>query len=822
MAQLSRARDRSMHSIVATIQAEQDRAIRAPSRGRDVDLRWTGHRQDGRGAAPGGVPALHRPAPLRVRRRARRRPERRVHALHRAGAAVARRDRGGAAVAGRGRRRGPRDPPRRAGGRRREGLGPDGRADAAYVAAAGPGLAAGVPDLLARRRDPARRREARPAAPPADGPGSSQPPDPARRLVAARPDVAPGARRARSRARPRGVQRRDAVQPVVRRLRRRVVAAARRADRARLAARPRLPGARRRGRARRRSSSGCCRSRGPISPADDPVGRGRAAARRAALRARRRADPRRGGPRARRLPRWRRPGADVRGGARVRVRRPPLDAADQQHRGRPVRPRAHRRGAGPDADAVADGRPARPRGVVDDRRRPRAVVVAGAGRGGRCARAAALEGKELHEFHLSTNYRNSSEIYAYAAAYAQRVGLDADLPTAVRSTGVEPREVSGLGATSRPPPAPPSPRSPARSTAPSASSSPPPAAPTSTPGWPPGPSSPPTPPAPAPPSTPRSPPPATTGSSSSPASTPRAWSSTASSSSARRRSRPSPPPAPPPSTSSSPAPPSSSPSSPSAPSGVVPCSSVVATACRPPEPHGTTPGGQERQSRSARPVRTRYSCTVSGRVARAGARGSRRGTREAGTWREPGVAHAVDDELTAGQVAADDLEELQAVVAELLLPLDVLAVTLAVLVVLALVLADEAGLHVEEVGDPDEVARRGRTPRGCSSGIGQLGIEQPDQAASGTPAATGSSSTARRTASRAPWMPVQGPRRATYVANSCTEISRAAAAIEIALAFSRTLSMRRTSSNSARWTVVTGSPSTHDHSVQRQLLLGAG
>ncbi|CAN5692870.1 hypothetical protein BH11ACT8_BH11ACT8_28130 [soil metagenome] len=33
MAQLSRARDRTMHSIVATIQAEQDRAIRAPGRG---------------------------------------------------------------------------------------------------------------------------------------------------------------------------------------------------------------------------------------------------------------------------------------------------------------------------------------------------------------------------------------------------------------------------------------------------------------------------------------------------------------------------------------------------------------------------------------------------------------------------------------------------------------------------------------------------------------------------------------------------------------------------------------------------------------------
>jgi DNA helicase IV len=60
------------------------------------------------------------------------------------------------------------------------------------------------------------------------------------------------------------------------------------------------------------------------------------------------------------------------------------------------------------------------------------------------ARSIALEGKELHEFHLSTNYRNSAEIYEYAAAYAQRVGLNADLPTAVRSTGVEPREVTGV------------------------------------------------------------------------------------------------------------------------------------------------------------------------------------------------------------------------------------------------------------------------------------------------------------------------------------------------------------------------------------------
>ncbi|MFC5176434.1 HelD family protein [Nocardioides taihuensis] len=60
------------------------------------------------------------------------------------------------------------------------------------------------------------------------------------------------------------------------------------------------------------------------------------------------------------------------------------------------------------------------------------------------ARAEALEGKPLHEFHLSTNYRNSSEIYAHAAAYAERAGLDADLPTAVRSTGVEPIEVTDV------------------------------------------------------------------------------------------------------------------------------------------------------------------------------------------------------------------------------------------------------------------------------------------------------------------------------------------------------------------------------------------
>ncbi len=49
-------------------------------------------------------------------------------------------------------------------------------------------------------------------------------------------------------------------------------------------------------------------------------------------------------------------------------------------------------------------------------------------------------GRPRHAFHLGTNYRNSAEIYRYAAAYAERVGLSADLPDAVRATGVEPVE----------------------------------------------------------------------------------------------------------------------------------------------------------------------------------------------------------------------------------------------------------------------------------------------------------------------------------------------------------------------------------------------
>ena len=59
------------------------------------------------------------------------------------------------------------------------------------------------------------------------------------------------------------------------------------------------------------------------------------------------------------------------------------------------------------------------------------------------ARAAALEGMPLHEFRLSTNYRNSAEIYDLAAQVAHHAIADPDLAEAVRRTGEEPRHVVG-------------------------------------------------------------------------------------------------------------------------------------------------------------------------------------------------------------------------------------------------------------------------------------------------------------------------------------------------------------------------------------------
>ena len=54
------------------------------------------------------------------------------------------------------------------------------------------------------------------------------------------------------------------------------------------------------------------------------------------------------------------------------------------------------------------------------------------------ARAATLDGLPEHAFRLSTNYRNSAEIFHFAARVARVTATDPDLPQAVRRTGVAP------------------------------------------------------------------------------------------------------------------------------------------------------------------------------------------------------------------------------------------------------------------------------------------------------------------------------------------------------------------------------------------------
>ena len=211
MAQLSRARDRSMHSIVATIQAEQDQAIRAPGQGRrrrsaaapaPARRSW---RCTARRTCSTPTGAATRPAACwssGPRGVFMRYIERVLPSLGET--AVALRSLGEVVDGLRATRH---DEPAVADG---QGLGADGRADASYGAPAGARVARGVPGLLARRRDRARPRRARQAAAPADVAGPPQPAAAAGRLVAARRDVAPGARRARPRAGPRGLRRRHA------------------------------------------------------------------------------------------------------------------------------------------------------------------------------------------------------------------------------------------------------------------------------------------------------------------------------------------------------------------------------------------------------------------------------------------------------------------------------------------------------------------------------------------------------------------------------------------------------------------------------------
>ena len=87
---LERDRTGRMGDIVATIQAEQDEAIRAELPGILVVGGGPGTGKTAV-AAPRRVPPLHPPAPSRLAGRAARRAEPGVPPLHRAGAAVARR-----------------------------------------------------------------------------------------------------------------------------------------------------------------------------------------------------------------------------------------------------------------------------------------------------------------------------------------------------------------------------------------------------------------------------------------------------------------------------------------------------------------------------------------------------------------------------------------------------------------------------------------------------------------------------------------------------------------------------------------------------------
>ncbi len=57
------------------------------------------------------------------------------------------------------------------------------------------------------------------------------------------------------------------------------------------------------------------------------------------------------------------------------------------------------------------------------------------------ARVTALEGKPEHRFRLSTNYRNSAEIYEVAADVARRAIPGADLADGVRRTGAQPQHL---------------------------------------------------------------------------------------------------------------------------------------------------------------------------------------------------------------------------------------------------------------------------------------------------------------------------------------------------------------------------------------------
>jgi DNA helicase IV len=65
----------------------------------------------------------------------------------------------------------------------------------------------------------------------------------------------------------------------------------------------------------------------------------------------------------------------------------------------------------------------------------------------RRAREEAFGSQQRSLFHMDTNYRNAREIFDYAAAVIRTEVPDADIPRAVRETGVEPRDLAVAGDT---------------------------------------------------------------------------------------------------------------------------------------------------------------------------------------------------------------------------------------------------------------------------------------------------------------------------------------------------------------------------------------
>ena len=452
MAQLSRARDRTMHSIVATIQAEQDKAIRAPSKG-VVSI----------SGGPGTgktVVALHRAAYLLYSDR-RRYESGGVLIIGPSGVFMRYIERvlpslGETAVALRslgevvdGLRSFRHDEPAvadvKGAARMAELLRRTARVGGAGRARHSCGCSTATTTSCSSPRELARvRRQLL-----SQGKRNRQVPRVASALLDAMWRQVRG-----DRGRERG---RDEFNDtmlgtaVVRGLRAGLVAGARRDRGARLAARPRAAGAGRRGRARRPTQQALLsKSWGPVrEPRGLPrhprrlVGAGRAAARRAAVPARRRA-----GEAAARRPR-RRPGP---AGAPVRRERPRADHG--RRAGQPERRRGRRRASRTTStptcsstrrrtsrrcsggwSAAAAATPPGPSSATRRSRRGRCPAEAAR------AREEALGDKARHDFHLSTNYRNSKEIYDFAAGLRRRGSASTPTcPNAVRETGVDPSE----------------------------------------------------------------------------------------------------------------------------------------------------------------------------------------------------------------------------------------------------------------------------------------------------------------------------------------------------------------------------------------------